>query len=110
VALSQVEDILPPENRRSIEARHDMRPVPSTNMPPAAARRDWAVDEPAADFGEYQLDARTTILIGSQECTLSLGQRKLSRLIFGQEAAHERIVTMDSLHRPPWIGPPSSSQ
>jgi hypothetical protein len=52
VALSRVEDILPPENRRPVEARHDMRPVSSANMPPAAARRDWAFDQPADEFGE----------------------------------------------------------
>jgi hypothetical protein len=53
VALSRVEDILPPESRRSAEARNDMRPVPPVNMPPAAAWRDRAVDEPADEFGEY---------------------------------------------------------
>jgi hypothetical protein len=26
----------------------------SANMPPAAARRDWAVDEPADEFGAYR--------------------------------------------------------
>ncbi|MBM6582717.1 hypothetical protein ILT44_21155 [Microvirga sp. BT689] len=54
VPLNRVEDILPPENRRSAEARHDLRPVPPANMPPAAARRDWAVDEPADAFGAYR--------------------------------------------------------
>ena len=41
VALSRVEDILPPEKRRSIEARHDMHPMPPANMPPAVPQRDW---------------------------------------------------------------------
>jgi hypothetical protein len=54
VALSRVEDILPPESRRSAEARNDTRPMPPANMPPAAARRDWAFDEPADEFGEYR--------------------------------------------------------
>ncbi len=54
MALSRVEDILPPENRRSTESRHDMRPVPPVSMPPAAAQRDWAADEPADEFGEYR--------------------------------------------------------
>jgi hypothetical protein len=54
VALNRVEDILPPGSRRPVEARHDMRPVPSANMPPAAARRDWAYNEPADEFGEYR--------------------------------------------------------
>jgi hypothetical protein len=53
VALSQVEDILPRENRRSAEARNDTRPVPSLSPPPAVAQRDWAVDEPADEFGAY---------------------------------------------------------
>jgi hypothetical protein len=34
VALSRVEDILPPENRRLVEARNDMLPVPLANRPP----------------------------------------------------------------------------
>src|SRR5215217_1096154 len=54
VALGRVEDILPPENRRSVEARHDMRPVPPAHIPPAAARRDWAIDEPADEPGAYR--------------------------------------------------------
>jgi hypothetical protein len=54
VALGRVEDILPPENRRSAEARNDTRPMPPANMPPAAARRDWAFDEPADGFGAYR--------------------------------------------------------
>jgi hypothetical protein len=53
VALSRVEDILPPENRRFAEARNEMHPRPLMNMPPAASQRDWAVDEPANAFGEY---------------------------------------------------------
>jgi hypothetical protein len=53
VALSRVEDILPPENGRSAEARHDMRPLPRASMPPAVAQRDWAVDGLADEFGEY---------------------------------------------------------
>jgi hypothetical protein len=54
VALSRVEDILPPESRHSAEARHDMRPMPPTNIPPAMSQRDWAVDEPADEFSEYR--------------------------------------------------------
>jgi len=54
VALSRVEDILPPENRRSAEARNDTRLAPPASMPPAALRRDWAIDEPADAFGEYR--------------------------------------------------------
>jgi hypothetical protein len=54
VALSRVEDILPPENRRSAEVRNETRPRPLMNMPPARAQRDWAADEPADEFGEYR--------------------------------------------------------
>jgi hypothetical protein len=54
VALSRVEDILPPESRRSAEARHDTRPVPPANMPPAAVQRDRAVDEPADEIGAHR--------------------------------------------------------
>jgi hypothetical protein len=54
VALSRVEDILPPENRRSAEARNETRPRPLMNMPPAAARRDWTFDEPTDEFGAYR--------------------------------------------------------
>jgi hypothetical protein len=50
VALNRVEDILPPASRRSAEARHDLRPMPLTNMPPAMSQQDWAVDE----FREYR--------------------------------------------------------
>src|SRR5215218_10060791 len=39
VALSRVEDILPPENRRSAEARHDTRPILPASRPPAAYRQ-----------------------------------------------------------------------
>jgi hypothetical protein len=55
VALTRVEDILSPENRRSAEARNDMRPAPPVNMPPAASsQRGWAFDEPADEPGEYR--------------------------------------------------------
>jgi hypothetical protein len=54
VALNRVEDILPPENRRSAEVRNETRPRPLMNMPPARAQRDWAADEPADEFGEYR--------------------------------------------------------
>jgi hypothetical protein len=37
VAVSRVEDILPPENGRSAEVRNEVRPVPTVSMPPAAA-------------------------------------------------------------------------
>jgi hypothetical protein len=54
VALNRVEDILPPESRRSAEARNDTPPMPPTNRPPAVAQRDWTFDEPADGFGAYR--------------------------------------------------------
>ncbi|QRM35505.1 hypothetical protein [Microvirga sp. VF16] len=54
VALSRVEDILPPENRRSVEARHDLRPPPPTNMLPAVSQRERAFDKPIDEFSEYR--------------------------------------------------------
>jgi hypothetical protein len=39
--------------RRSGEAKNDMRLVPPATMPPAAPRPDWVFDEPADEFGEY---------------------------------------------------------
>jgi hypothetical protein len=53
VALSRVEDILSPENRRSVEARHDTRRMRPANMPPAP-QQDWAFDEPVDEFGRYR--------------------------------------------------------
>ena len=54
VALSRVEDILPPESRRPVEARNDIGSIPLANRPPAVPQRDWLVDEPIDAFGEYR--------------------------------------------------------
>ena len=54
VALSRVEDILPPESRRPVEARNDIGSIPPANMLPAVPQRDWLVDAPINAFGEYR--------------------------------------------------------
>ena len=84
VALSRVEDILPPENRRSAEARHDTRPVPPVSMPPAAAQRDWAVDEPADKLSEYReaMPLRQQPYIVEREEGLLAGPRRLTNRAF----------------------------
>ncbi|WP_205769755.1 hypothetical protein [Microvirga sp. KLBC 81] len=51
VALARVEDILSSESR-PLEARNDLRPMPPANIPPAASRRDWGIDEQADEFVE----------------------------------------------------------
>ena len=51
VALSRVEDILSPEDRRPVEARNDMRPMPPRNIRPAAPHRELALDQRIDDFG-----------------------------------------------------------
>jgi hypothetical protein len=84
VALSRVEDILPLESRRSAAARNEVRQVPPVSMPPAVAQRDWAVDEPADEFGEYH----ETMLRGPQpyvverEKGLLAGPRRLTNRAF----------------------------
>ena len=84
VALSRVEDILPPENRRSAEARHDTRPIPSASRPPAVAQRDWAVDEPADEFGGYpeSMPARPQPYGMEREEGLLAGPRRLTNRAF----------------------------
>jgi hypothetical protein len=84
VALSRVEDILPPENRRSAEARNDMRPLPPANMPPAVARRDWAFDQSADEFGGYReaMPARPQPDVVEREEGLLAGPRRLTNRAF----------------------------
>jgi hypothetical protein len=84
VALNRVEDILPPESRRSADARHDTRPVPSASMPPAAARRDWAVDEPADEFGAdlEAMPSRPQPDVVEREEGLLAGPRRLTNRAF----------------------------
>jgi hypothetical protein len=84
VALSRVEDILLPENRRSAEARNNTRPVPPATMPPAASQRDWAVDGPADEFGEYReaMPARPQPDVVEREEGLLAGPRRLTNRAF----------------------------
>jgi hypothetical protein len=84
VALSRVEDILPPEGRRSAEARNETRPAPPASMPPAAAQRNWAVDEPADEIGEYHeaMPARPQPYGVEREEGLLAGPRRLTNRAF----------------------------
>ncbi len=84
VALSRVEDILPPENRRSAKARNEVRPVPPVSMPPAVAQRDWAVDEPADEFGAYHeaMPPRSQPYVVEREEGLLAGPRRLTNRAF----------------------------
>ncbi|WP_262266250.1 hypothetical protein [Microvirga yunnanensis] len=84
VALNRVEDILPPESRHSAEARHDLRPVPPVSMPPGAARRDWAIDEPAGEFGGYReaMPPRPQPDVVEREEGLLAGPRRLTNRAF----------------------------
>jgi hypothetical protein len=84
VALSRVEDILPPESRRSAEARHDTRPVPPVSIPPAMAQRDWAIDESAGEFGGYReaMPPRSQPYGVEREEGLLAGPRRLTNRAF----------------------------
>jgi hypothetical protein len=84
VALSRVEDILPPERRRSIEARHDMHPLPPANMPPAVSQRVWAFGEPVDEFNEYReaLPPRPQPDVVEREERLLAGPRRLTNRAF----------------------------
>jgi hypothetical protein len=82
VALSRVEDILSPENRRPAEARNDIRPrLPTT---PAASQRDWAFDERINDFGEYHeaMPPRPQPYVVEREEGLLAGPRRLTNRAF----------------------------
>jgi hypothetical protein len=83
VALSRVEDILPPENRRSAEARHHARPVPSASMPPAASQRAWALDEHVDEFAErHEVPPHPQPDIVEREEGLLAGPRRLTNRAF----------------------------
>jgi hypothetical protein len=84
VALNRVEDILPPESRRSAEARNEIRPAPPVGMPPAAARREWAVDGPANEFSEYRgaMPPRPQPYIVERDEGLLAGPRRLTNRAF----------------------------
>jgi hypothetical protein len=82
LALNRVEDILPPENRRSVEARHDMRPLPPASLPPAVSQRDWAVDEPVDEFSEDREVRPPRPYIVEREEGLLAGPRRLTNRAF----------------------------
>lgn len=84
VALTRVEDILPPETRRLVEARNGIRPMPPATMPPAASQPDWAFDEQIDRFSEYHdvvpPRSQPDILQGEEE--LLAGPRRLTNRAF----------------------------
>jgi hypothetical protein len=84
VALSRVEDILSPENRRSAEARSYTRPVPPVGMPPAMAQRDRAFNGPADGFGDYSeaMPPRQSPYGVEREEGLLAGPRRLTNRAF----------------------------
>jgi hypothetical protein len=84
VALSRVEDVLPFESRRSVEARNNIGSIPPTNMPPAVPQRDRAFDEPIDAFGQYHeaLPPRPQPYGAEQEEGLLAGPRRLTNRAF----------------------------
>ena len=84
VALTRVEDILVSENRRSAEARHDLRPRPPANVPPAASQRDWAFDEQIGGFSEHHeaMPSRSQSYDVEREEGLLAGPRRLTNRAF----------------------------
>src|ERR687898_2829109 len=54
VTLSRVEDILSPADRHSVEARPEVRSMPSANTPPTASQRDWAFGGQVDELGEHR--------------------------------------------------------
>ncbi len=61
-----------------------MRRVPPSNMPSAVAQRDWAVDEPADEFGEYRElvpPRQQPYAVGLEEGLLA-GPRRLTNRAF----------------------------
>jgi hypothetical protein len=84
VALTQVEDILSPENRRSAEARNDLRPRPPTMHPPAASQRDWAFGEQIDGFSDHReaMPPRSQRDVVEREDGLLAGPRRLTNRAF----------------------------
>jgi hypothetical protein len=84
VALTQVEDILSPENRRSAEARNDLRPRPPTMHPPAASQRDWAFGEQIDGFSDHReaMPPRSQRDVVEWEEGLLAGPRRLTNRAF----------------------------
>ncbi len=84
VALTRVEDILSPENRRSAEARNDLRPRPPTMHPPAASQRDEAFGEQIDGFSDHReaMPPRSQRDVVEREDGLLAGPRRLTNLAF----------------------------
>jgi hypothetical protein len=84
VALNRVEDILPPESRRSAEARHDTRPVSPGNMPPALSQQEWAFDERVDKSAERHeaMPPRAQLVVVEPEEGLQVGPRRLTNRAF----------------------------
>jgi hypothetical protein len=83
VALARIEDILPSENRRPVEARNDIRPRPPANLPPAASQRDWALDEAIDEVVErHEVPPRQQLPAVEREEGLLAGPRRLTNRAF----------------------------
>jgi hypothetical protein len=84
VALTRVEDILPPETRRPVDVRNDIRPRPPATMPPVASQRDWAFDEKIDRFSEHHevVPPRSQPDILQREEGLLAGPRRLTNRAF----------------------------
>lgn len=84
VALTRVEDILAPENRRPAEARNDLRSMPPAHIPPSASRRDWAFDQPVDEFVEHHETPprRAYPSVEEREEGLLAGPRRLTNRAF----------------------------
>ncbi|RDI53854.1 hypothetical protein [Microvirga subterranea] len=84
VALTRVEDILPPETRRPVDVRNDIRPRPPATMPPVTSQRYWAFDEKIDRFSEHHevVPPRSQPDILQREEGLLAGPRRLTNRAF----------------------------
>jgi len=84
VALTRVEDVLSPENRRPVEARNGFRPVPPADIPPAPSRHDRPHAEQVDDFAERReaMPPRPQPYIVEREEGLLAGPRRLTNRAF----------------------------
>jgi hypothetical protein len=84
LVLSRVEDILLPESRRPVEAKHDMPSMPPSKMPPTVSQRDWAYEAPTDEFGRYReaMPPRPQPYVVEREEGLLAGPRHLTNRAF----------------------------